>query len=219
MPSFKIDWLMTAGLCVSLIGCMSAQPVPYAGLASSPLLVANEGGTSPHIPFAYATEVDWRRYSRMIIEPVVIYDGPDSQFGTLSADDKARLSRALQAEFTARLATRFEIVEKPAPGTLRLRLTLTGARTTTPVLGTLSRFDVAGGVYNGIQTVRGGEGALTGSVTYAVEIFDATNGRLLKAEVSKRYPSPFNIKASVGALKASEVGIVLGADALLAELR
>ena len=60
---------------------------------------------------------------------------------------------------------------------------------------------------------------MTGSVIYAVEIFDAANGRLLSAFVSKQYPSPYNIQASVGALSAAEAGIDAGADALLAQLR
>jgi hypothetical protein len=100
-----------------------------------------------------------------------------------------------------------------------MRLTLTGAATTTPVLGTLSRFDIAGAVYNGVQTARDGEGLMTGSVIYTVEIFDAPSSRLLGAFVSKQYPSPYNIKASIGKLAAAQAGIDKGADALMAQLR
>jgi hypothetical protein len=105
------------------------------------------------------------------------------------------------------------------PNTLRVRLTLTGAVANTPVLGTLSRFDMAGAVYNGVQTARDGEGTLTGSVIYAVEVFDAANSRLLSAFVTKQYPSPYNIKASVGSLAAAEAGIDKGSEALVAQLR
>ena len=87
------------------------------------------------------------------------------------------------------------------------------------MLGTLSRFDMAGAVYKGVQAARDGEGSLTGSVIYAVEIFDATTSRLLGAFVSKQYPNPYNIKASVGALAAAEAGIDKGADSLMAQLR
>ncbi|MEH2469936.1 hypothetical protein V1281_000817 [Nitrobacteraceae bacterium AZCC 2161] len=60
---------------------------------------------------------------------------------------------------------------------------------------------------------------MTGSVIYAVEIFDAATSRLLSAFVSKQYPNPYNIKASVGPLAAAEVGIDKGADALMAHMR
>src|SRR5882762_7501931 len=97
-----------------------------------------------------------------------------------------------------------------APTTLRLRLTLTGASTNTPVLGPLSRFDIAGGLYNSVQAVRGGEGTFTGSVIYAVEIYDAPTNRLLSAYVTKQYPGSLNIMASFGSLSAAETGIDKG---------
>jgi hypothetical protein len=74
-------------------------------------------------------------------------------------------------------------------------------------------------VYNGVQAARDGEGTMTGSVIYAVEIFDAATSNLLSAFVSKQYPSPLNIKASVGPLTAAEAGLDKGADALLAQFR
>jgi hypothetical protein len=99
-----------------------------------------------------------------------------------------------------------------------VRLTLTGAVANTPVLGTLSRFDLAGAVYNGVQAARDGEGMMTGSVIYGVEIFDAPISRLLGAYVTKQYPNAYDIKASVGALAAATAGVDKGADALMAQL-
>ena len=87
-----------------------------------------------------------------------------------------------------RLRSRFTLVNVRGPNTLRVRLTLTGAVANTPVLGTLSRFDLAGAVYNGVQAARDEEGMMTGSVIYGVEIFDAPSSRLLSAYVTKQYP-------------------------------
>lgn len=68
-----------------------------------------------------------------------------------------------------------------------------------------------------MQAARDKEGLLTGSVSYAVEIYDATDNRLLSAYVTKQYPNALNAGASFGALSASKVGIRKGADALLAQ--
>ena len=57
------------------------------------------------------------------------------------------------------------------------------------------------------------------AVVYAVEIFDAATSRLLGAFVTKQYPSPYNIGATIGTLAAAEAGIDKGADALIAQLR
>lgn len=69
-----------------------------------------------------------------------------------------------------------------------------------------------------MQTVRGGEGLMTGSVIYAVDIRDASTNRLLTTFVTKQYPSPLNIPASVGALSAARAGIENGAEALLEQI-
>ena len=54
--------------------------------------------------------------------------------------------------------SRFVLAGKPGPNTLRVRLTLTGAKANTPVLGTLSRFDIAGGVTTPSRPLATGKG-------------------------------------------------------------
>jgi hypothetical protein len=211
--------LAILAFCAVLTGCASVTPIPYSEVASSSYLAPNPSDTSGHIPYRYSTAIDWRIYNRAIIEPVVIYRGPDQQFGDMSEDDKKSLGNYMQMRFTEKLSSRFTLVSQRGPNTLRVRLTLTGAVTNTPVLGTLSRFDVAGAVYNGVQAARDGEGTMTGSVIYTVEMFDAATSRLLGAFVSKQYPNAYNIKASVGPLAAAEAGLDKGADALVAQLR
>lgn len=211
--------LAIAVLCVALTGCANMAPIPYSEVASSSHLTPNTSDSSGRIPYRYATQVDWRAYNKIIIEPVVIYRGADQQFGDMPEEERTSLARTMQARFTEKLGSRFTLTNQRAPNTLRVRLTLTGAAITTPVIGTLSRFDIGGAVYNGVQAARDGEGSMTGSVVYAVEIFDATTARLLSAFVSKQYPAPYNIKATVGRLTAAEDGIDKGADALLAQLR
>jgi len=53
---------------------------------------------------------------------------------------------------------------------------------------------------------------LSGSVSYAVEIYDAGTNRLLGAYVSKQYPNAMNVKASIGGLGAAKAGIRKGAE-------
>lgn len=210
--------LAVLALCAAVTACASVTPVPYSAIASSSYLEPNPADPSGRIPFRYATTVDWRAYNKMIVEPVAIYRGPDQQFGDMSEEDKAALATYMQTRFAAKLGSRFSIVNKRAPNTLRVRLTLTGAVANTPVIGTLSRFDMAGAVYNVVQTARDKEGLMTGSVIYSVEIFDAATSSLLSAFVTKQYPSPYNIGASVGSLAAAEAGIDKGADALMAQM-
>lgn len=216
--SIALRGLGTLVLCAGIAGCASVAPVPYSELASSAYMAPDKADASGRVPYRYSTPVDWRAYRNVILQPVAVYRGRDHQFGDMSDKDKATLAAYMQNCFVERLRSRFTLVRERGPNTLRIRLTLTGAVANTPVLGTLSRFDMAGAVYNGVQAARDGEGMMTGSVIYGVEIFDATTSRLLSAYVTKQYPGAYDIKASVGALAAATAGLDKGADALMAQL-
>jgi len=211
--------LLMLALCEIVSGCAGVTPVAYSEVASSAYLAPNPSDSSGRVPYRYAAQVEWRHYDKVMLDPIVVYRGRDNQFGEMSERDKTALAAYMRTRFQETLSTRFAVTNNRAPNTLHVRLTLTGAVANTPVLGTLSRFDLAGVVYNGVQTARDGEGSMTGSVIYVVEIFDAPSGRLLSAFVSKQYPTPYDIQASVGSLAAAQAGIDKGADALVAQFR
>jgi Protein of unknown function (DUF3313) len=210
--------LAMLALLALLAGCASPDPVAYKGLASSSYLAPNKQDDADRVPYAYSTQVNWRSYSRAIVEPVALYRGADNQFDDLSEEDRAALAQQMHTKFAEKLASQFQITDRPGPNTLRVKLTLTGAATNTPVLSTFTRFDLTGGLYNGVQAIRGGEGMMSGSVSYAVEIYDATTDRLLDAFVAKQYPGAYNVVATLGSLSAAETGIDKGADALAERL-
>lgn len=205
--------------CSPLAGCMTASPKVYEGLASAGQLQPNPQDKSGRIPYKYHSTKNWQQYSKIIVDPVTVYNGRDSQFKDVTPKEKETLSRYMEKEFTQKLSQRFAIVNAPGPDTLRLHLTMTGAKITTPLLGPVSRLDMAGGVYNTIQAVRGQEGSMSGSISYAVEIYDAKTNRLLYAYVAKQYPNAMNVGATFSSLEASKVGIRKGADELLAEFK
>ena len=206
-------------VCATVAACASSpKPVAYSGLASAAYLAPNTHGDTQHVPYRYATNVDWFAYNNIIIDPVTIYQGSDQSFGSLSDTDKAALADYMAKQFADTLRKRFTLVTSPGPDTLRLKLTLTGAMKTKPVVSTFTRLDIGGNIYNGAQSVVGGRGAFTGEAIYAVEIYSSQTNRLLEAYVARRYPRPYNVTATFGALAAAEVGIKKGADALLAQL-
>ncbi len=172
-----------------------------------------------NIPYSYSSHTNLKTYDKIIIDPVSIYKGPDNQFGTITEEDKASLAAYMYAQFAEKLSSRFRITTSPGPNTLLLKLTLTGAATTTPVLSTFSRLDLSGGLYNGVQSIRGGEGTFTGSVLYVVEVYDASTSQILCAYIAKQYPNSMNIGASFGSLTAAKVGIEKGSEKLVKQLQ
>jgi len=218
----KISKTIFALICISLLsltGCSSTKPVPYTNLSSSPQLQQNSQKDADKIPYTYSANVNWNNYSALIIEPIAIYTGPDNQFGELAEGDKQELSKYMDAEFRKVLSQRFKLDNKSSTETLKLKLTLTGAGTNTAVASTVTRFDLAGMPYNVVQSIRGKEGILMGSISYAVEIYDASSNRLLKAFVTKQYPNAMNIAATFGSLSAAKTGIDKGAENLLVQMK
>jgi hypothetical protein len=206
-------------LAVFLTGCASTPPARYAGIDSASRLTPNTGDEADRIPFKYSTQVDWNQYNTMIVEPVTIYQGADGQFGDMSPADRQQLAAYMKEKFTASLRAHYQETTVVAPKTLRIKLTLTGADTTTQVVGTFTKFDLAGGPYNIVQSVRGGRGMFSGYVDYAVEVYDAQSNTLLTAWVARQYPNAMNISATIGSLSAAKVGIDKGADELANTLK
>jgi hypothetical protein len=215
----KTVFLVVSIGLAGLAGCSSTAPVRYTGLASSPQLRPTQGDDADHTPYSFSTAVNWRQYTNVILNPVAIYTGADQQFEDISEDDKLVLAEYMQAQLKQRLRARFNLVSTPVPGTLRIAVILTGAKTTTRGLSTFTRFDLGGGPYNIVQSIRGKEGSFTGNISYAVEIVDAPTNALLAAYVTKQYPNALNISASLGLLDASKTGIDKGVDELALKIR
>ncbi|KQQ83895.1 hypothetical protein ASF73_18025 [Xanthomonas sp. Leaf131] len=199
----------------TLIGCASTRPMPYSQLPSSSYLRPHDGSRGDRMPYSYQSDVDWTRYRAAQIEPVSIYRGPDAQFEDVPEQDKRMLADYMQQEFGNAIGQRWQRATTAERDSLRVRITLTGAKPSKRVLGTFMKVDLGGGSYNAVQAARGKEGAFSGSVSYAVEIFDAQSNRLLAAYVEKQYPSAMNIKASLGAYDAAKAGIRKGAEQLV----
>lgn len=216
----KASSLLLLGVATALTGCASSQPKPYQGIESSSYLSPNDQGRHGHEPYAYSSNVDWKHYSSFMMDPVTVYSGADNQFDRkITEQDKQELASYTQQQFESKLRQRFQEASSPGDGTLRIRVTLTGAKGTTKFFSTWTRMDIGGVPINTVQAIRGKEGLMTGSVSYAVEIYDASTNRLLKAYVDKQYPNAMNLKATFGKLGASKRGIDKGADSLLAGLQ
>ncbi|WP_425961043.1 DUF3313 domain-containing protein [Rhizobium nepotum] len=163
--------------------------------------------------------VNFMAYSAMIVEPVEIYRDRDHQFGYISDKNKAALASYMKDTFESRVKSKYALTSVPGPATLRLRLTLTGAKSNAPVLSTAAKLMPLGLAVNSVQAARGKEGTLSGSVNYSVELYDSATSKLILAYVAKQYPGALNVGASLGPLGASKVGIQEGADDFVRRLQ
>jgi hypothetical protein len=119
-----------------------------------------------HVQFLHsAGDSDWRKYTSVMLDPVVIYSGSDGRFDATSEADKTALAACVLPQFAAALATRYAPAAAPGPDTLRIRLTLTGVETSTLVLSTLTKIHPFPLLINSVQTARDRQAVFTGSVS------------------------------------------------------
>lgn len=218
MASLKARAFTLLAASVLLTACSGTTPIAYTGIDSAALLQKNPVDDN-HVRFVYsAPNVDLKRYTQIIIDPIKIYTGSDQQFGSVSEADKAEIAKYMTANFASAASMHYRVVQDPSPDTLRLKLTLTGIERNVPVLSTVTKFAPAPTLLNLIQTARGKEGTFAGSVSFVVQVYDSATNRLLEAYVSKQYPFAENIGASFGTLDATRAGVRNGADGFIAEL-
>jgi hypothetical protein len=199
-----------------IAGCASVSPPGYRELAFARQLQptgANE------VPFQFRhPSADLRRFSKLVIDAVTIYDGADAQFAGVSPEDRKIIADYMQQTFAEVLGERRRIVRTQEPGAARIRLTLTGIEGNTPILATVIRLIPIGLAINAGAQVAGREGTFLGSVSYAVEVSDASTGDLVYAYVTRQAPAALDITSSVGFLDAAKTGVRVGARRLRDEL-
>lgn len=137
------------------------------------------------------------RYTALQIQPTVVYRGTDAQFEDIPQPDRIRFAQLMTDALREELARSFRLVQAPAANTLRLRMTLVGARKTTGGVGTVSSVMPLGLVTNVVKSATGKKGTFSGSVLFAIEIFDSRSGELLAAVVRREAPDALDIKATV----------------------
>ncbi len=129
--------------------------------------------------------VDWTAYDKVLLEPVTLWRSGKKSLDPVPEGDLLRLVDDLEAAVRRRLGAGFTFVDKPGPGVMRIRLAITEARATDPVLDVLRA--------HGRQGVTTGNGPLHPETLRFIdraqiegEVRDAATDRLLSAGVERR---------------------------------
>ena len=137
------------------------------------------------------------KYRTVIIEPVTVYDGPDSQFNGIDPGDRTRFAEIFTAALRSEISKSFPAPAKAKSDTLRVHVSLLGARKTAGGLATAARATPIGFGLHAAKSLIGKQGALTGSALIAVEVFDGVSGELLLSAIRRRSPDPLDIPATL----------------------
>jgi hypothetical protein len=169
---YKVTILLC--LIISLQGC--ASPAPTKALNFSGFL-GNYSGLRPAPDGSGAwnyrkPNVDFKPYTKIMLDPLVIWPSSQSTYGGLDASTAWRLARAFEDQMRQALAGGYPIVDRPGPGV--------GVESPGPLI------PLANDILVRASEKVSGFNALEGEAAIEAELLDAQSHERLAAYVEKR---------------------------------
>lgn len=124
----------------------------------------------------------WGAYHSIMIDPVQFWSSGD----TVPASDQKVLTSYFYNALRQNLQKNFRLAEKPGPGVMELKVAITGATASTPVLRSVSVIVPQARVLNSAQSLATGSYAFVGSAQAEGEIVDSATGERMAAAIDKR---------------------------------
>jgi hypothetical protein len=154
----------------------------YTGLRPAP---DDSGAWSYRKP-----DVNFKGYTKIILDPLVIWPNQHSAYGGLDALTAWQLALAFHDRMSQAMAGGYRIVPEPGPGVLRLRAALTEVMLQRPALASPGPLlPLANDIVLQASEKISGMNALEGEATIEAELLDAENHERLAAYVEKRVSS------------------------------
>lgn len=170
--------------CATTLQARDVHPSGFLGKDRS-LLTAGEQGKEALLRYRNP-KTNWASYDKILLEPVAIWDNPAHR---LSPDQRKDLQQLVDSFYNAlylMLSKDYQIVEKPAPGTMQVQAAITHGEESQTGLTFASKAIPQLQATNTVWTFVSGKPAFAGEVTAEFKIHDAHTGELLAAGADRR---------------------------------
>jgi Protein of unknown function (DUF3313) len=121
-------------------GCAHRRPVPPAdasGFLDDYTLLREGGANELHLVYRNP-KADWHAYAGVLLEPVTLWRSGRKSLEPVPQEDLLRLVTDFQSAVRGQLERDFRFVDQPGPGVMRIRLAITDAHASDPVLDVLT---------------------------------------------------------------------------------
>ncbi len=175
-------------LFVGLSGCASTQQARSAKESGflGDYSILKEGKKDETLLIYKNPQADWKKYRKVILDPVTLWIGKDSQLKDVSAEDRQRMADLFWLKLHEALKTDYEMVNSPGPDVMHIQAAITEAETSDPVLDTVSSIVPQLRVLTGVKGLATGVSGFTGSASVEMKITDSSDKTLLAAAVDRR---------------------------------
>ena len=125
----------------------------------------------------------WTQYSKILIDPVTFWGGDATK---VSAADQQMLVNYASQQLKEQLGKKFQIVDQPGPGVLKLDIGLIDAETATPVLRSISMIIPQAHMLANLKYLATGTMPFVGAAQAEAKLTDSVSGQVLALAVDKR---------------------------------
>ena len=189
-----VNWLLRVVLLSALallIGCTTSQSKQARTVEKSGFLgdysMLSPGGEGEALLFYENPEANWPSYNKIFLAPVAYYGGRETYPKGFTRADLQKLVNRFYYILYNDLAQDYQMVDEPAPHTLRIQVALTSVGESSQTADSVSA--VAPVIVNPIRNFAGslsGETILAGQASIEAKITDGLTGKLLYAAVDRR---------------------------------
>jgi hypothetical protein len=170
--------------CVATLQARDVQPSGFLGEDRGLLKVKQgEGGTLRQY---IKPAAQWPAYDKIILEPVVVWDGLSTKLTGDQLDELARLSGSFYARLFDKLSQDYRMVEVPDDRTMRMTVAIIDAEKSWTAPAFLSKLVLELLVANKLWSLASGKPVFVGEASVEFKVQDARTGELLVAGVDRR---------------------------------
>jgi hypothetical protein len=189
-------------LSIAIFALVIAAPLTAQTRDNAPVALSSSKRMTQDAPgresWTYAQpRAVFLKYRTVLVDPTTVYEGADAQFDGIDRADRSKFALIITEELRSELGKSFAPPTQARADTLRIHTTLLGAQKTTGGVATATRVTPLGFATSALKSALGKSGSFTGSLLYAVEVYDARTGQLLLAAVRRRSPDPLDVPATL----------------------
>ena len=172
-----IQLMLLLALAVLTSGCSNTRQaitvIPSGFLQDYSLLEKGEGDETLYQ--YWHPGVQWERYHKVIVDPVVIIMSENSQLNNIMQSERERLRELLGRRIREALKRDFHVVVKSGPNVLRIRAAITEAQASTKTVDVNSVLDTAKNTITSAGKLVMGNYNLISSTSIEGEILNTVN--------------------------------------------
>jgi hypothetical protein len=125
----------------------------------------------------------WSQYNKVLIDPVTFWGSDTTK---LSVADQQMLVNYASQQIKQQLGTKFEVVNQPGTGVMKITVALTDAESATPVLRSISMIVPQAHMLANLKYLATGTMPFVGAAQAEAKITDSVSGKVLALAVDKR---------------------------------